>query len=119
MLISWFQREVSIDDYMGPTGSHSLESRLVDPAAESQEQKFYRLEVAQIVRNALVSLSEREALIIRSRFGIHGTDERTLEEIADGLHLSRERVRQLEVVAKAKLRKTLSCCAPAPALAGG
>ena len=118
MLIPWFQREVSIDDCMGQNGSHSLESRLVDPAAESQEDKMYRREVAQIVRNALFNLNEREALIIRSRFGIHGADERTLDEIADGLHLSRERVRQLEVIAKTKLRKYLSCCSPTPVLAG-
>lgn len=118
MLIPWFQREVSIDDYMGQNGSHSLESRLVDPTAESQEMKMYRREVTQLVRKALVNLNEREAHIIRSRFGIHGNDERTLEEIADGLNLSRERVRQLEVIAKSKLRKYLICCAPTPLLAG-
>lgn len=118
MLIPWFQPEISLDDYMGQNGSHALESRLVDPSAESQEVQMYRREVGQLVRNALGNLNEREAHIIRSRFGIHGTHERTLEEIADGLNLSRERVRQLEVIAKTKLRKYLSCCSPTPLLAG-
>ncbi|HZN55843.1 MAG TPA: sigma-70 family RNA polymerase sigma factor [Candidatus Polarisedimenticolaceae bacterium] len=116
MLIPWFQREVSIDDYTGPEATRSLESFLVDPEAESQEQKIYRKELTHLVREALVHLDDRERHIIRNRFGLLGGNERTLEEIAAGLNLSRERVRQLERIAKTKLRKTLVCCSPTPLL---
>jgi RNA polymerase sigma factor (sigma-70 family) len=114
MLIPWFQHEVSIDTGMGQNGSHSLEARLVDPADENQEQRMYRKELVHLVRKALVNLTEREQHIIQNRFGILGGHERTLEEIATGLNLSRERVRQLERNAKTKLRRNLLCCSPSP-----
>ena len=117
MLIPWLQHEISIDDAVGRNGSPSWEVRLLDPATENQEQRMYRRELADLVRKALVNLTEREQHIIRNRFGILGGHERTLDEIAAGLNLSRERVRQLERVAKTKLRKDLACCSPSPLIA--
>jgi RNA polymerase sigma factor (sigma-70 family) len=117
MLITWFQREVSIDDTQGRDGGHALDARLVDPAAENPEQKMYRKELTDLVRKALANLNERERHIIRNRFGILGGHERTLEQIAAGLNLSRERVRQLERTAKTKLRQDLIACSPHPMLA--
>ena len=114
MLIPWFQREVSIEECMGTDGGNAFEARLVDPEAESQEQKMYRKEITGLVRDALVKLNEREQHIIRNRFGLLGGHERSLDEIAAALNLSRERVRQLEQVAKFKLRKALSRCFPNP-----
>jgi RNA polymerase sigma factor (sigma-70 family) len=114
MLIPWFQPEVSIDDNLGQNGNHSLEARLVDPAAQNQEQTLQRKEIADLVRRALGRLDEREQNIIRNRFGILGGHERSLGEIGASLNLSRERVRQLEHVAKTKLRKYLICCSPGP-----
>jgi RNA polymerase sigma factor (sigma-70 family) len=112
MQIPWLQWGVSIDDNMGEHGNHSLEARLVDPEAESQEQKLWRKELADLVRKALAKLEPREQHIIRNRFGILGGRERTLEELGASLKLSRERVRQLEHNAKNKLRESLICCAP-------
>jgi RNA polymerase sigma factor (sigma-70 family) len=114
MLIPWFQREVSIEDLMGQDGGNAFEGRLVDPTAESQEQKMYRKEITGLVRAALVKLNKRELHIIRNRFGLLGGQESSLDEIAAALNLSRERVRQLEQAAKFKLRKSLSRCFPNP-----
>ncbi len=55
------------------------------------------------VDSILKHLSEREEKIIRMRFGFSG-DAKTLEEIGKELGLSRERVRQIEKRAKARLR---------------
>ena len=49
-------------------------------------------------------LDEREATVIRLRFGIGGVPQRTLEEIGEKLSVSRERARQLERDALKKLR---------------
>ncbi|MBX3187143.1 MAG: sigma-70 family RNA polymerase sigma factor [Labilithrix sp.] len=55
-------------------------------------------------RDLLSELPEREAEVIRLRFGLGGGVERTLEEIGARLSLSRERARQLERDALRKLR---------------
>ena len=119
MLIPWFQNELSLDELATHNGGRGLEARLVDPAAEGQEQKIYRKELVVLVRQALVRLNERERHIIKNRFGILGGHEHTLEDVAAGLNLSRERVRQLEHIAKTKLRRVLSGCSPDPLAAGG
>ena len=54
------------------------------------------------VNRALMTLTPREADILRKSFGI-GTKEKTCEEIGDELHLTRERVRQIMVKAVRKL----------------
>jgi RNA polymerase sigma factor (sigma-70 family) len=118
MLIPWFQPEVSIEECSGGNGSLSFETRLVDPATESQEQKMYRQELVDGVRRALFSLDARERHIISSRFGLFGGEERSLADIATGLEVSRERVRQIEVRAKTKLRAELSWFSPSEVSSG-
>ena len=54
------------------------------------------------INRALATLTPREADILRKFFGI-GTPEKTLEEIGDELHLTRERVRQIKEKAIRKL----------------
>ena len=54
------------------------------------------------IGRALATLTPREADILRKFFGI-GVPEKTLEEIGDELHLTRERVRQIKEKAIRKL----------------
>jgi RNA polymerase primary sigma factor len=109
MDIPMLRPERSIDDFVDPEEGTRLAAFLADPRAGNQVQRIHDIEVRHLVRQALVSLDERERHIIQNRFGILGGREETLEEISRGLRLSRERVRQLEQQAKQKLRARLSC----------
>jgi RNA polymerase primary sigma factor len=51
------------------------------------------------------TLPQRESSIIKLRFGLEGGGEKTLEEVGESFHVSRERVRQLENKAMRKLRR--------------
>ncbi len=55
----------------------------------------------------LQGLSPFEAQILRYRFGFEGGEERTLKEIGDMYNLSRERIRQIQALALAKMRQRL------------
>ena len=104
MIIPLLQRERSIDDFVDREDGCRLSALLADGDTVSAEEELYSIEVRGLVRHAMVALDEREAHIIRNRFGLLGGRELTLEEIGKTLNLSRERVRQLEREAKAKLR---------------
>jgi RNA polymerase primary sigma factor len=54
------------------------------------------------------SLEEREAEIIKLRFGLDGKDELTLEEVGKRFHVTRERIRQLEYLALSKMRRAMA-----------
>jgi RNA polymerase primary sigma factor len=56
----------------------------------------------------LEALGARDKEIISQRFGFDGGERKTLEEVANKLRVSRERIRQLESIALAKLRRALS-----------
>ena len=108
MIVPTLRRETSIDDFVDADEATRLSAFLPDPKAENPFQRIHEMEVMKLVREALVTLDERERHIIRNRFGLLGDQEQTLEEIGQGLSLSRERVRQLERQAQNKLRANLT-----------
>jgi RNA polymerase primary sigma factor len=60
-----------------------------------------------LIRELVEKLPEREATILRYRFGLDGDDERTLEEVGEKFGVTRERIRQLQNIALNKLKKMI------------
>jgi RNA polymerase primary sigma factor len=81
-----------------------LEEVLSDPDAQSALDEIERARLADQARRGLSRLDDRERSILTWRFGLDGGEEHTLQEIGERLGLSRERARQLEARALAKLR---------------
>jgi len=81
-------------------GMELYESRQLPPADYELIRSSFREEVERM----LARLQPRERLIIELRFGLGVEDSMTLEDVGKRLHLSRERVRQIEERAKQKLR---------------
>ena len=64
-------------------------------------------EIEALVHTWLAELSDRQRRVIERRFGLNGHDAATLETLAGELGLTRERVRQVQVEALARLRTML------------
>ena len=67
--------------------------------------KIAETELSQLLRQAINFLSDKEAQVINCRFGINAQPEMTLEEIGSELHLTRERVRQIQIAAIQKMKR--------------
>jgi RNA polymerase primary sigma factor len=83
----------------------SLADILEDHQAPRPDELLAEDQLQRCLSDCLASLSEREAFILRLRYGLESEQPHTLQEIADMLRLSRERVRQLERQAFEKLRQ--------------
>jgi len=56
----------------------------------------------------LAELSRREREVLTGRYGLHGREPQTLDVLAEQLHLTRERVRQIQVEALSKLKRRMA-----------
>jgi RNA polymerase primary sigma factor len=63
--------------------------------------------VSAMLQDMVKHLDEREATILRYRFGLDGGTEKTLEEVGVKFGVTRERVRQIQNLALRKLRKMI------------
>ncbi len=86
-----------------PDMSWVFEGAIADESTPSPEQEMLEESDRQIIQRCLDAISEREAEILRLRFGLDHDEPMTLEKIGKRLHLTRERIRQIESEALRKL----------------
>ncbi len=97
-------RPVSLDARIGRELDTGLGDLLEDGHA-TPEETLTREQLHEDLEALLAELSGREADVIRQRYGLEDDTPRTLTQIGESLHLSRERVRQIESRALLKLRQ--------------
>ena len=78
---------------------------IVDEDTVSPEDSASNQLLKEQVQEILSSLSDREQKIVRMRFGLDNGKNHTLEEVGQEFAVTRERIRQIEAKALAKLRK--------------
>ena len=99
---------VSLDLTIGSDGDGStLGDLLADTAAVDPTEEHERNDFRDAVARSLQTLTSREAEILQLRFGLDNSEERTLEQVGNKLSVTRERVRQIQNSALAKLRQRL------------
>jgi RNA polymerase primary sigma factor len=101
----------SLDAAVGEDEESTLGTILRDQASLSPEEEAIRGQMADEVERAMAPLTEREREVLRLRYGLGLDRELTLEEIGRRLSVTRERVRQIESRALAKLRASRNSAA--------
>jgi RNA polymerase primary sigma factor len=104
LLLDSAKLPLSLDASTHDEDDRDLGERVASRAIESPEDELLRGELADRVEQALARLDDREKEVLRMRFGLASDHECTLAEVARRFNLSRERVRQIEARALAKLR---------------
>jgi RNA polymerase primary sigma factor len=85
----------------------SLGEMVMDENLRSPEDELLAHDNLTHVLAMLATMDAREATVLRMRFGLDDQEPRTLKEIGESLGLTRERVRQIETEALAKLAEGL------------
>jgi RNA polymerase sigma factor (sigma-70 family) len=97
--------EIPLEEGDGKGRGDSVLGSVADPDAPNPESEMLRDESRWMVEQALSTLNERERRVIVRRYGLDGGVRASLREVAEGLNVSRERVRQIEERAKQKIRR--------------
>jgi RNA polymerase primary sigma factor len=104
LLLAAAKVPASLEAPIGEEEETPLGHFLRNTAGRSPEEEAIRRELAEEVERAMDPLNEREREVLRLRHGLGRDRELTLEEIGRRLSLTRERVRQIEAKALAKMR---------------
>jgi RNA polymerase primary sigma factor len=104
-IMDCIKEPMSLDMPMGDSEDMRLGDFIEDVNIHPPYAAAERYDVQQKVSSALGVLTDREAYIIKKRFGIGFEKDHTLEEISEDFGVTRERIRQIEAVALRKLRQ--------------
>ena len=101
---SYIVEPTSLDIQVGDDDDTTIGSFIEDTHFVNPESAYIKESNGDVVNAVLDTLSDREANILRLRFGIGGKKAMTLEEVGKEYGLTRERIRQIEAKALRKLR---------------
>ncbi|MGH8719531.1 MAG: RNA polymerase sigma factor RpoS [Burkholderiales bacterium] len=106
-LLNLNERIASLDAPLEIDPMLSVGDSIADEINPRPDQRFENLEREACVREWLSQLSSKQRCVIERRYGLDGGEAWTLEQLAESLELTRERVRQIQIEALEQLRRIL------------
>ena len=98
------QGPVSLDTPVGEEDDSHLGDFIEDESSREPAEQAVDASMHQQLMEVLKTLTPREEMVLRLRFGLEDGRTHTLEEVGDEFHVTRERIRQIEAKALRKLR---------------
>jgi RNA polymerase nonessential primary-like sigma factor len=101
------ERITSVDTPTGRDSDKSLLDTIPDEQNTDPSLLLQNTDVQRHIDTWLSQLSDKQCAVVERRFGLHGREVATLEEIGNELGVTRERVRQIQIEAIRRLRQIL------------
>lgn len=103
-IIKIAQEPISLETPIGEEEDSHLGDFIEDKVLPSPPDSVININLREQIGEALISLTEREAKVLKMRFGLGDGNEHTLEEVGQQFKVTRERIRQIEAKALRKLK---------------
>jgi len=100
------RQNVSLSDKYFDDDTTEIGDKIKDSLSPSVEYEIIKGSIENEIREIIKGLDEKEALVLKLRFGLADDKTHTLQEIGDKLKLTRERIRQIEKKAMRKLARS-------------
>jgi RNA polymerase nonessential primary-like sigma factor len=94
----------SADEPISNGSSRSVMDSIADEQCRDPESEYAGKAANQLLGQWLEQLTDQQRDVVEHRFGLHGHGRKTLEEVGNLLGVTRERVRQIQLVALSRLR---------------
>ena len=99
---------MSIDQAISDdSNSQTISAFIADDSSTKPDNDVNQQDISNLALTMLESLNARDREILCRRFGLLGYQTQTLQQVADEVGLTRERIRQLQVSSLHKLKKTM------------
>jgi len=99
------EKDVHLSDRLADSDLE-VEGKIEDRGTPPVEYQIVKTSIEHQIREILGELDEKEATVLKLRFGLDDDRPETLQEIGDRLNLTRERIRQIEQKAMRKLSRS-------------
>ena len=101
-------RPSSLDAPIGEDGDTNFGELIGDDMQSNPLENFQKKSIYNDIQSVIELLDPREREIIRLRFGLDGNHPLTLEEVGEKFNITRERVRQIQMIALHKMRRIMT-----------
>jgi len=106
-LLSLNERMASTSASMGRDGERSVLDSIPDDGSSDPSKKVQAEVLHEVLERWLLRLSDKQRAVVERRFGLHGYEKCTLEQVGAEIGVTRERVRQIQIDALARLRSIM------------
>ena len=107
-VLKFNERTASLDAPLEIDPELSLADAIADDQSADPEEHLAHAEIEHQVADWVGQLSGKQRLVIERRYGLNGYEACTLNNLADNLGVTRERVRQIQIEALTQLRRRVS-----------
>jgi RNA polymerase nonessential primary-like sigma factor len=100
-------RLVTSGNILGRDGERNLLDMIPDGEESDPSNQCQADDIHMVLEHWLERLSDKQRAVVERRFGLHGHERATLEQVGEQIGVTRERVRQIQMDALARLRSIM------------